>query len=113
MHLGWYRHADVGVLRSDAIDVLLPVVGLNPIIRAQDCSFSPDTQKREGALLAPAESERDGYVPNVVYSCGALIHDDTLVLPYGCSDASVRFAFVDLAGLLSRLRGDAIEVETS
>ena len=37
-------------------------------------------------LLVPADDERDGYVPNVVYTCGALIHDDSLVVPYGCSD---------------------------
>lgn len=54
-------------------------------------------------LLMPAETERNGYVPNVVYSCGALIHGDTLVLPYGCSDASVRFAFVPLHDLLDDL----------
>lgn len=55
-------------------------------------------------LLIAAETERDGYVPNVVYSCGALIHGDSVVLPYGCSDASVRFAFVDLVGLLAELK---------
>jgi predicted GH43/DUF377 family glycosyl hydrolase len=54
-------------------------------------------------LLRPAEDERDGYVPNVVYSCGALVHHDTLVLPYGCSDSTIRFALVDLPGLLGRL----------
>jgi predicted GH43/DUF377 family glycosyl hydrolase len=54
-------------------------------------------------LLTPTASERDGYVPNVVYSCGALIHRSTVVLPYGCSDASVRIAFIDLAELIERL----------
>ena len=43
-------------------------------------------------LMAPTDDERDGYVPNVVYSCGALLHGDTLVLPYGCSDAAIRVA---------------------
>jgi predicted GH43/DUF377 family glycosyl hydrolase len=57
-------------------------------------------------LLAPAEDERDGYVPNVVYSCGALRLGDQLLLPYGASDASVRFAFVDLPLLLERLVAD-------
>jgi len=56
-------------------------------------------------LLVPDEDERVGYVPNVVYSCGALTHADRLVLPYGCSDSSIRFAFVDLPGLLDRLTG--------
>lgn len=55
-------------------------------------------------LLSPQEDERDGYVPNVVYSCGALVHGSTLVIPYGCSDASIRFAFTDLDSLLARLR---------
>ena len=57
-------------------------------------------------LLEPAEDERDGYVPNVVYSCGALRHGDALLLPYGASDASVRFAFVDLPLLVERLTAD-------
>jgi predicted GH43/DUF377 family glycosyl hydrolase len=54
-------------------------------------------------LLVPAEDEREGYVPNVVYTCGAIVHGDDLLLPYGASDASVRFAFVDLPALLERL----------
>jgi predicted GH43/DUF377 family glycosyl hydrolase len=54
-------------------------------------------------LLVADESERDGYVPNVVYSCGSMIHGETVVLPYGCSDSSVRVATVDLGALLDRL----------
>ena len=54
-------------------------------------------------LLVADESEREGYVPNVVYSCGAMRHGDTIVLPYGCSDSSVRIATVDLPRLLERL----------
>ena len=54
-------------------------------------------------LLVADESERDGYVPNVVYSCGSLLHGGTVVLPYGCSDSSVRIATVDLARLLAEL----------
>jgi predicted GH43/DUF377 family glycosyl hydrolase len=54
-------------------------------------------------LLTPAADEREGYVPNVVYSCGGLIHGDTLVLPYGVSDSAVRFALVDLTALLREL----------
>ena len=54
-------------------------------------------------LLRPTEDEREGYVPNVVYSCGALRHGDRLVLPYGCSDSAVRSAVVDLPLLLERL----------
>ena len=54
-------------------------------------------------LLVAEESEREGYVPNVVYSCGAMVHHGTVVLPYGCSDSSVRIAMVDLSLLLERL----------
>ncbi|KQS97147.1 glycoside hydrolase family 130 protein [Cellulomonas sp. Leaf395] len=54
-------------------------------------------------LLTPAPDERDGYVPNVVYTCGALLHGETLVLPYGCSDAAVRVALVDVPTLLERI----------
>jgi len=54
-------------------------------------------------LLVADDSERDGYVPNVIYSCGSLLHRGTIVLPYGCSDSSVRVATVDLAQLLAEL----------
>ena len=56
-------------------------------------------------LLAPRADERDGYVPNVVYSCGGLVHHGTLVLPYGASDAVIRIALVDLDALLAELLG--------
>ncbi len=55
-------------------------------------------------LLTPSADERSGYVPNVVYSCGALLHNNTLVLPYGCSDTDTRIALVDLDALLENLR---------
>lgn len=54
-------------------------------------------------LLGPDDDERDGYVPNVVYSCGSLIHGNHLVLPYGMSDISTRIALVPLDDLLSEL----------
>jgi predicted GH43/DUF377 family glycosyl hydrolase len=56
-----------------------------------------------GALLRPDDSERDGYVPNVVYSCGGLLHSDTLWLPYGAGDARVGFASVALSALLGAM----------
>jgi predicted GH43/DUF377 family glycosyl hydrolase len=59
-------------------------------------------------LMTARPSERDGYVPNVVYSCGALVRDDTVLLPYGCSDATIRFALIDLPGLLRRLQARAV-----
>jgi predicted GH43/DUF377 family glycosyl hydrolase len=55
------------------------------------------------ALLAPDETERDGYVPNVLYSCGALIHEGTLWLPYGASDARIGFATVPVDALIAAM----------
>lgn len=57
-------------------------------------------------LLGPAPDEREGYVPNVVYSCGALVHAGHLVLPYAVSDTASRFAVVPLADLLEAMRAD-------
>jgi predicted GH43/DUF377 family glycosyl hydrolase len=54
-------------------------------------------------LLSPGTDEQDGYVPNVVYSCGALVHADTLVLPYGIADAAIGIATVPLNELLAVL----------
>ncbi len=56
----------------------------------------------EPLLMATAE-ERKGYVPNVVYSCGGLVHNGLLVIPYGISDAAAGFATVSLDDLLARL----------
>jgi len=55
-------------------------------------------------LIIPNPDEREGYVPNVVYSCGSIIHNDELILPYGLSDHSSGFATVNLQVLLDRLR---------
>jgi predicted GH43/DUF377 family glycosyl hydrolase len=54
-------------------------------------------------LLAPDESERSGYVPNVVYSCGALIHGETLVVPYAMSDYASTFATVPVGDVLGAM----------
>ncbi len=54
-------------------------------------------------LLAPEADERDGYVPNVVYSCGGLVHGDELIIPYAVSDVAVKFAQTSLSELLRAL----------
>jgi predicted GH43/DUF377 family glycosyl hydrolase len=54
-------------------------------------------------LLEPAPDERDGYVPNVVYSCGGYVHGGRLILPYGISDREVGIATVVLDDLLDAL----------
>lgn len=64
-------------------------------------------------LMTVDPPDREGYVPNVVYTCGVLVHGPTVVMPYGCSDATIRFAFVDLAGLLARLADAPPLPETS
>jgi len=55
-------------------------------------------------LLAPHESEREGYVPNVVYSCGAIIHNGELVIPYAMSDINSGIATVGVKELLNCMR---------
>ena len=52
-------------------------------------------------LLAPNEAEREGYVPNVVYTCGALLHERELVIPYAMSDSATSFATVSVDELLA------------
>jgi hypothetical protein len=54
-------------------------------------------------LLTPQNDERDGYVPNVVYSCGSMKANSRLVIPYGISDHAIGIATVDLNELLERL----------
>ena len=54
-------------------------------------------------LLSPARGEQNGYVPNVVYSCGALVHADTLVIPYGISDGAIGLASAPLSQLLAMI----------
>ncbi len=54
-------------------------------------------------LLSPNESEREGYVPNVVYTCGALLHGRKLIIPYAMSDSATRFATVSVDELLSAM----------
>jgi predicted GH43/DUF377 family glycosyl hydrolase len=56
-----------------------------------------------GPLIAPQEDERNGYVPNVVYSCGGLIYRGTLVLPYGVSDCATRIARINVDALLGHM----------
>jgi predicted GH43/DUF377 family glycosyl hydrolase len=55
-------------------------------------------------LLTPNENEREGYVPNVVYSCGAVIHNGDLVIPYAMADHASTFATVALDEVLGAMR---------
>ncbi len=60
-------------------------------------------------LLSPNEAEREGYVPNVVYTCGALLHGREVIIPYAMSDSASSFAKVPLDELLTAMeRGDGL-----
>jgi len=54
-------------------------------------------------LLKPDQNEREGYVPNVVYTCGALLRDGELIIPYGLADHATGFATVPLAEVLAAM----------
>ncbi len=58
-------------------------------------------------LLKPNRNEREGYVPNVVYTCGALVHSGELIIPYGLADHSTGFATVPLAEVLAAMEPEA------
>jgi predicted GH43/DUF377 family glycosyl hydrolase len=55
-------------------------------------------------LLSPNTEEREGYVPNVVYSCGSIIHNKDLIIPYGISDYASTYITVNLQELLNELK---------
>ena len=55
-------------------------------------------------LMVPNEVEREGYVPNVIYSCGSMIHNDSLIIPYAMSDYASTYATVNLKELLNELK---------
>jgi predicted GH43/DUF377 family glycosyl hydrolase len=54
-------------------------------------------------LIQPDEQEREGYVPNVVYSCGSLVHQGQLIIPYAMSDYATTFATMPLSEVLAAM----------
>jgi predicted GH43/DUF377 family glycosyl hydrolase len=67
-------------------------------------------------LLAPNNEEREGYVPNVVYSCGSMIHNNDLILPYAMSDFGSTYATLDIRELLNILKNpesNAVQTQTA
>jgi predicted GH43/DUF377 family glycosyl hydrolase len=58
-------------------------------------------------LLKPNQNEREGYVPNVVYTCGALVHNGELIIPYGLADHATGIATVPLAEVLAAMEQEA------
>ena len=85
----------VGPMRTYCIGAML--LDLNDPLKVIGCLDEP--------LIAPTERDRDGYVPNVAYSCGAMIHNGDLYLPFATSDTITRFAIVSMDSLLNRLIG--------
>ena len=57
----------------------------------------------EEPLLVPQENEREGYVPNVVYTCGSIIHNGDLVIPYGMSDIRTGIVTVGIRDLINSM----------
>ncbi len=91
---GWlvFTHG-VGAMRTYGLGALL--------LDLEDPTKVVGTTDRP--LLLADDSERDGYVPNVVYSCGGMRHGDLVVLPYGFGDQQISFAVLDLPALLDQL----------
>jgi len=56
-------------------------------------------------LLRPEPSERDGYVPNVLYTCGAMRHNDKIILPFAVSDSYSTFATIQIDALMRTMLG--------
>jgi predicted GH43/DUF377 family glycosyl hydrolase len=84
--------------------------GVGPMRKYSIGAFLLDLQdptkvigRLEEPLLDPSENERVGYVPNVVYSCGSMIHGDELIIPYAMSDYVSSFAKVNVNELLKEL----------
>ncbi len=65
---------------------------------------SKEIGRLDEPLLSPREDEREGYVPNVVYSCGAIVHNNKLILPYAVSDYSSTYGVVDMAELIEGIK---------
>ena len=53
--------------------------------------------------MRPEPSEREGYVPNVVYTCGAMAHNDQIILPYAVSDTYSNFATIKISALMQAM----------
>jgi len=57
-------------------------------------------------LIVATPEEREGYVPNVVYSCGSMLHGDTLILPYAISDRTTVIATIPITEILQALQSE-------
>ena len=67
-------------------------------------------KKLNKPLLSPNGEEREGYVPNVVYSCGSMVHEENLILPYAMSDSATTFATINIEEIIAEM--DIYKVES-
>ncbi len=100
----WITHRNAGRLARDHARVgahahLLPGATL---LDLEDPKI--EIGRLREPLIIPNKDEREGYVPNVLYSCGALIHNEELLIPYGLSDYASTFATVHLKDLLQKVK---------
>jgi predicted GH43/DUF377 family glycosyl hydrolase len=86
---------------------LLLIHGVGPVRRYSIGAVLLDKQdpsivlaRSREPLVYPEPTEREGYVPNVVYTCGAMRHRDLIILPYAVSDTFSNFATITIAGLM-------------
>ena len=84
----------VGPLRTYSLSIAL--LDLEDPTRVISCVDEP--------ILVPNEQDREGYVPNVVYSCGSMIFNNLLIIPYASADQRCGIATLDMESLLARLR---------
>lgn len=63
-----------------------------------------ETGRLKSPLIMPNAEEREGYVPNVVYSCGSMVHNEDLIVPYAMSDYASTYATINLRELLGELK---------
>ncbi len=84
----------VGVMRTYVISAML--LDLNNPARI--------IARLDKPLLVADENEREGYVPNVVYTCGLLKHNGQLIIPYAVSDSAIRFATIALNEVLNEMK---------
>ena len=73
------------------------------------CLMDPDNPEKvigrlKTPLMIPNDEEREGYVPNVIYSCGSMIHNNSLIIPYAMSDYASTYASINLEELLHELK---------
>ncbi|MCK5171553.1 MAG: glycosidase, partial [Bacteroidales bacterium] len=89
---------------------LLPIHGVGPVRKYVISAILLDLNNPEivlatldKPLISPNANEREGYVPNVVYTCGILQHAGNLIIPYAMSDSACSFATVNINTLLNEL----------